>query len=537
MTLDKYTEVYLPKIKHYRQDLSKQVEPYLPLIKNIDPSKDEHFNAAVEIEKLLSPKELKITGLTTRELIDKQLQNELTAVDIYNAFSKRGALAHIFTNCAMELFFPEGLERAQELDDYRIKNGGKLVGPFHGIPISLKELMKYKGKITNAGYVAFLDNIITNPDDESLTIKILRDQGAVFYIRTSQPQTVMHLDTQNNITGRTTNPFNTKISPGGSSGGEGAAVALKASVIGIGSDIGGSVRVPAAFCGIYGIRPTTKRLSGLGSLSGGAGQESIFATQGPMTNSIDDIDYYMDAYINKGKPWLKDPNIIPLEWKLNYQLDDTITFGFLTTDTIVDPSDSIKRGLSYVQDKLTKFTGKKCIVKTINLDHELMENAYKQNKQIYGTSKPTHDEILNKSEEPILPLTQVFLNFANENGNNILTNNIVKEQTKLYFHQLFENESLDFIIGPTFTNVAEVPDNITHWFYSSMFNLIDFPNIVFKTGLTHDSNVDLQGPSNMTNYNPNDYINAPIGLQLTAKRFEDEKLVACVRLLDEVLGL
>jgi len=544
MTQDIYTAQWLPKVEQYRQALAKQVEPYTHLIKDIDMSKDEHFNAFVEQEKLLSSHELSITNSTAKELLNLQSKGEITAVEIYKAFAKRGAIAHLLTNCAMELFFDEGLIRAKELDQYRQDHNGELIGPLHGIPITLKELMKYGGKVTTAGYVCYLDNYISNsPKDESISIQILRKLGAVFYMRTSQPQSVMHLDTNNIIIGRTTNPFNSKLSPGGSSGGESAAVALGSSVMGIGSDIGGSIRVPAAFCGLYGIRPTTRRISGMNSLSGGAGQESILSSQGPLTRSLEDLEYYMDVYINQGKPWLYDPNIIPLNWR-KIELNETVTFGIIMTDTLIDPSNSIKRALQYVQDKLIKYTtitndaGKKCIVKPIKLDHNLMKEAYKQNKQIYGTSKPVHDDLFKKSNEPILPLTKFFLDFANPLENDILTNNNIKEQTKLYFHNLMQDEGLDFIISPTSPNVAEVPKNLIHWFYSSMFNLIDFPNIIFKTGLTYDVELDLEGPSSIIqDFNPKDYKNAPINLQLTGKRFDDEKLVEGVKLLDKVLGL
>lgn len=531
-----YESVYAPKIKEYKKKyLDEELEPYKYLIEGIDTS-SETFNAVEAQLKLLTPREIEITDYSMKELIDKQKNNKLTAVEIFKAFSKRGAIAHMLTNCSMQLFFDEGLKRAEELDQYRNDHNGELYGPFHGIPITLKELMKYRNKITTASYVCYIDNLISKlPRDESVSIQILRKLGAVFYIRDTQPQTVMHLDTQC-FTGRTTNPFNKKLSPGGSSGGTSAAVALKAGVVGIGSDIGGSIRVPAAFCGLYGIRPTTRRVTGLGSLSGGAGQESILASQGPLSHSIEDIDYYMENYINLGKPWEYDPNIVPLKWKSNVKLPETLTIGIVLTDTLVDPSDAITRGLNFIKEKLENYKYVKINVKIIELDHEIMKESFKQTLQIYGTSKPVHEELLNKSGEPLLPLTKLFLDFASED-NNVLTNNNVKEKTKYYFHYLFDDEELDFLISPTSPNVAEVPDNLNHWSYSSMFNLIDFPNIIFKTGLTFDPEIDLKGPTNVKDFKPTDYVNAPICLQLTSRRFEDEKIVSGVRLLDKILGL
>jgi amidase len=534
MSASIYESQWLPKVNAYRAALEKQVEPYQELVKDIDTS-GETFNSVEAQLSLLTEEEIKITNLTAKELIKLQKSGELTAVEIYKAFSKRGALAHIFTNCAMQLFFDEGLARAAELDKYREEHND-LVGPLHGIPITLKELMNYGGKVTTAGYVAYLDKVTSkSPREESVSIQILRKLGAVFYIRDSQPQTVMHLDTQS-FNGRTINPYNRRISPGGSSGGTSAAIALRSGVMGIGSDIGGSIRVPAAFCGLYGIRATTRRVSGLGSTSGGAGQESILSSQGPLTNSIDDLEYYMESYINVGKPWLYDPNVIPLEWK-KAELPEELTFGFILTDTLVKPSAAILRGLDFVKGKLKSFTGKKITIKIINLDNPIMKEAYKQTLQIYGTSKPVHEKLLGISGEPLKPLTEFFLSFANPEENDILTNNNVKEATKFYFNNLFEDEGLDFLISPTSPNVADIPKNLTHWDYSSMFNLIDFPNVIFKTGLTFDPKIDTEGPSNIPDFNPEDYVNAPIGLQLTGRRFQDEKVVEGVKLLDSVLGL
>lgn len=245
----------------------------------------------------------------------------------------------------------------------------------------------------------------------------------------------------------------------------------------------------------------------------------------------------MVNYINMGKPWEYDPNTIPLEWKTGVSLPETVTYGILLTDTLVEPSDAIKRGLAYVQDKLRDYKGKKVDVKIITIDHDLMKEAFKQTLQIYGTSKPVHDKLFAISNEPLLPLTKFFLGFANPEENDILTNNNIKEQFKYYMYYLFKDQGIDFLISPTNPNVGEVPKNLTHWNYSSMFNLIDFPNIIFRTGLTFDPEVDVKGPTNVADYNANDYVNAPINLQLTALRFEDEKLVEGVKLLDKALEL
>lgn len=163
-------------------------------------------------------------------------------------------------NCLTEIFVERALARAAELDD-ALKKTGKVVGPLHGLPISLKDQLCIKGLETTVGYVSWIGKYA---EKNAILVDILEECGAVPFVRTNVPQTLMvrwnYLvfgtvmiiltqifthdkwpETFNNIFGRTTNPYNRSLTSGGSSGGEGALVALKGSPIGVGSDIGGCV--------------------------------------------------------------------------------------------------------------------------------------------------------------------------------------------------------------------------------------------------------------------------------------------------------
>ncbi len=120
-----------------------------------------------------------------------------------------------------------------------------------------------KGLGLNAGFISWWDQ---QGNDDALVLKILWNAGCVFYARTTQPQTLMHLETSSNLYGTTINPFNSQLTCGGSSGGEGALIGMRGSCLGVGSDIGGSVRSPAANCGLYGLRPSSYRIP-VGGLS------------------------------------------------------------------------------------------------------------------------------------------------------------------------------------------------------------------------------------------------------------------------------
>jgi amidase len=269
----------------------------------------------------MDPQSLEITSLPAHEIATKIAQGELTAVQTLQAFIKRATLAHQLTNCAMELLFEEGLQRARDLDQYQSTHG-TTCGPLHGVPISLKEHFDYPNHITHRGYVSLLDRI---PNKFATSSQILYDLGAVFYIRTTEPQSLMHPDSWNNITGRGRNALKTTLSPGGSSSGEVSLIAMRGSPLGLGSDIGGSVRFPAAFNGIWSLRPSTKRISkiGCGGAADGFYSDGVLGVLGPMAHSPEDLDFFMKPYLSR-EPWLLDQQLVPLPWRSVPEVDQII---------------------------------------------------------------------------------------------------------------------------------------------------------------------------------------------------------------------
>jgi amidase len=134
-----------------------------------------------------------------------------------------------------ELLPEQSLSRAKDLDAYLVEKG-RPIGALHGLPISVKEHIGMAGLRMNAGYVSGWDKIA---EEDAHVLQILWNAGAVFHARTTEPQTMMHLETDSNLYGVTENPYNRNLTSGGSSGGEGALGALGGSIIGIGTDVGG----------------------------------------------------------------------------------------------------------------------------------------------------------------------------------------------------------------------------------------------------------------------------------------------------------
>lgn len=126
------------------------------------------------------------------------------------------------------------------------------------------------------------------------------------------------------------NPNRRNLSCGGSSGGEGASIAFGSAAMGLGTDIGGSIRIPAAFNGVYGFRPSASRLPYDGIELPGAGQESVKCVIGPLARSVDDINLFMKTTLDQ-EPWETEVSLLPLPWKIVEPSKD-ITVGIMWSD-------------------------------------------------------------------------------------------------------------------------------------------------------------------------------------------------------------
>lgn len=230
------------------------------------------------------------------------------------------------------------------------------------------------------GFVGWIDTY-EGKEDENLVRKVnsqivmeLLDLGAVLYCKTSLPQTLLFGETVNNIIGRTLNPNNQNLSCGGSSGGEGALQALRGSVVGLGTDIGGSVRIPAAFNGIYALKPTHTRLSYRKVANVIPGETTYASTIGVLGTSLDAIHLVLSSILST-QPWTRDPNLVPIPWRQSLA-DETLAksdahgnangqlplkLGIYWTDHVVTPHPPIARGLQLVVDAVKKAGHKVCI--------------------------------------------------------------------------------------------------------------------------------------------------------------------------------
>ncbi|KAF2119752.1 amidase signature domain-containing protein [Lophiotrema nucula] len=292
----------------------------------------------------LSPQERTILGKPIQELVQDVHKQVTSPVDILRAYGKVAIEAHKQTNCATEILFPEAEEWAKTEINQK--------GPLAGIPVSLKDSIQVKGFDISVGYSR---NVGKPYAEDGSMVKLLKDAGAVPFIKTNLPTTLLSFESTNDVWGRCTNPHNNKYSPGGSTGGESALLAFGGSRIGIGSDVAGSVRVPAHFSGCYSIRCSTGRWPKMGMNTSMQGQEAIPSVFSPMARTLNDLTYFTRSLIQM-KPWTYDYTVHPLAWRedieAEYKEKKKLRVGIMRTDRVVDPSPACARALDQVASAL-----------------------------------------------------------------------------------------------------------------------------------------------------------------------------------------
>ncbi|KZF22458.1 amidase signature enzyme [Xylona heveae TC161] len=278
------------------------------------------------------------------ELVQDVHKQLVSPIDILRTYGKVAVKAHHKTNCLTEVMIPQAEKWA--------KNDVNLEGPLAGIPVSLKDTIIVGGFDATVGYSRYANKPF--PEDGPM-VRLLKDAGAVPYVKTNIPITLLSFESTNDVWGRCTNPHNSKYSPGGSTGGESALLAFGGGRIGVGSDVAGSVRVPAHFSGIYSLRCSTGRWPKLGTNTSMPGQEGIPSVYSPMSRTLGDLTYFTRSLISM-KPWKYDHSVHPIEWNAEAESQamekKILRVGVLRDDGVVTPSPACTRALDQVVSAL-----------------------------------------------------------------------------------------------------------------------------------------------------------------------------------------
>ncbi|EOD50671.1 putative acetamidase protein [Neofusicoccum parvum UCRNP2] len=483
------------ELQAHRAATLAAVQPALPSLPSPLP-----LNPSTLPSQLLTATELHITDSLPETLLSALSTGALTSTAVTTAFLRRAALAQAATNCLTELLPSRALARAAALDAH-LAQTGQPVGPLHGLPISVKEHMSMEGLPTNAGFAAWAGHAGT---PQAVILDILWSAGAVFYARTTQPQTLMHLETSSNLFGVTVNPFNTR-----------------------------------------------------------KGQEAIVPVIGPLSTSLEGVKVFTKTLID-AKPWLKQVDLIPMKWRYDEEWlpkdaegKKKLKVGVMWDDGVVKPHPPVLRAMKEVVDKL-KAAGDVEVVEWTPYKHDL---AWEIIASLYFADAGREEAAaIDASGEPWRPLSNFIIK---ENPHVPKEPYTIPEFWRLvnmrnqyrgdylqHWNATATGEdgagAVDVILCPVGPGAAPPIDNAKYWGYTSQWNLLDYPSLSFPVSQV-DPAIDVKDETyqprnehddfNHKLYEPETYRDAPVSLQLVGRRFEDEKLLQAMEYIVEKTGL
>lgn len=493
--------------------------------------------------KYLLDLEKEITTSDAPTIVSNIRNRKWTCLEVTKAFCHRSSIAHQLVNCLTEIFYDEAIARAEELDKFQEETGTTL-GPFHGLPISLKDNFNVKGHASTVGIVKYSFEKMT---EDAVLVGLLREQGAIFYVKTNVPVAMMMPESTNHIWGTTVNPLNRNLSAGGSSGGEAALLALHGLPLGLGTDIGGSIRIPASFQNLFALKPTLGRFPTYGCRAGLPGLELVSSINGPMTTSLTTLDYYCKNILTL-EPWYHDPNSVALPWR-TVDVPGKLNIAILEDDLVVRPTPPIRRGLKIVRDALTE--AGHTVIDWVPEDHLRLsqiitafflsdggDHVLKETRatgealfpymKMYGQCKDLPTLELRALHVERTALAKKFLDRWRATKN--VTGN---------------GRPIDVIIAPTTPFPGSVVGKFgNHVGYTSPFNALNFSVGILPVTRAHQdldpADAEPAGHNEgdiqtWADYNSTESHGGAVALQVVGQKFEEEKVVEIMKVISELI--
>ncbi|KAK0748027.1 amidase signature domain-containing protein [Apiosordaria backusii] len=455
-------------------------------------------------------------------------------------------------------------------------------GPLAGIPVSLKDTIIVGGYDATVGYSSFVGN-----DDggrDGAMVRMLKDMGAVPHVKTNCPITLLSFESGNDVWGRTENPFKRGYSPGGSTGGESALLAMGGSRIGVGSDVAGSVRLPAHWGGCYSLRCSTGRWIKGGIRTSMPGQEGVPSVYSPMARTLGDLRYFAREVIKFG-PWRYDGTVHPLAWRgeieKEFEEKKKLKVGVLWSDGVVDPSPACRRALEMVVDALKAkgheivdlegqnappdmYEGLKIASLVLNADGGQMFDSFRRPGEWLDTGAAQIRWLANLWN-PLRYVYYLWVKYVrkdhvwaglieNWRPQSAFENWKLVAQREVYRAKWFEwwnQQGLDVIVSPPNATPAlpldAMKDAVSSCGYTFLFNLLDYSAGVLPVTHVRAELDQLPKGFNIKKlngvargaykyYDAKKMDDLPVGVQVIGRRLEEEKVLAVMQRVEDALG-
>lgn len=365
-----------------------------------------------------------VLDLPAREMASKIASGELTSVKLVQASLKRAHEINPSLNAFCQILDEEALTKAKAADE-KVESGAKL-GPLHGIPFAVKDLTPTKGHLTSCGSWALGDWV---PESTALCIERLENAGAIIMGKTTTPEFAFSAFTQSPRWGTTRNPWNSEHTSGGSSGGSAVAVATGCVPFAEGTDMGGSIRIPASCCGVVGLKPSLGRIP-MTILPTVFDNISHF---GPLARAVDDAVFFLEVAAGSSdqdinsitedfrmrKTYRKPVEKLRISYSLDqgyYAIDSNVRRAF---DTVLDDlraagADVQPAKLSWSRDINDKWYDYWCVYMASFFGHLLEEFADRMDSNVVAGIR--HGRTLSGVEFKSIEIlrTQIWRELANE---------------------------------------------------------------------------------------------------------------------------
>ena len=446
-------------------------------------------------------------------------QKKLSPVELVNAHLVRIEKLNPKLNAFVQVD-AEGARRQARIAQEAVA-GNENLGPLHGVPISIKSSIEVKGMRCEAGTKLRAGFVAAQ---DAPLVSRLRKAGAILLGNTNTPELLMAWETDNLLYGRTNNPWDLSRTAGGSSGGEAAAIAAGCSAGGVGSDGGGSIRVPAHFSGICGLKPTPGRIPATGHFPTSVGPFALLGVVGPMARTVADLKVLFE--VMQG-PDDGDPSAAPVSvcWpsrdalkrlRVGYFEDDGRTPVTAETRAAVRSAAEALRRAGFVVEAFRP---------------EGLEAARQLWWQLFGIAGGMLLRPMTKGREADLsPMLKQFSSWVaaepSHTGQTLLETWIMRDLVRMQvFSQMREYPILlcpaasipAFHHGERSWNIdGQTVQYLDAWSYTEWFNLLGTPAAVVPAGSSNDG--------------------LPIGVQIVARPWQEELVLAVAAELEAERG-
>ena len=459
--------------------------------------------------------------LSAREIAEQIRFKAVSPVEVARAHLDRierlNPKLNAFVDCQPEAV----LARARAAEKALLSTNKDELGPLHGVPLSIKSSIDVAGHRCEAGTRLRAGHIAS--DDAPLVAR-LRAAGAVILGVTNTPEMLMAWETDNLLYGRTNNPWDLSRTAGGSSGGEAAAIAAGLSAGGVGSDGGGSIRVPAHFCGICGLKPTPGRIPSTGHFPKAGGPFALVGVVGPMARTIEDIRTLFEVMAGWDDG---DPCGAPVEVReLHEKVVEAIPIGFFADDGRTPVTEETKSAV-----ELAAFALMNCGFRVEPFRPEGLEEARQRWWEFFGVAGGmTLEPMLRGHESDLSPILREFQSWTNatpaHTGESLLAAWLGRDEIREKI--LLQMRNYPVLICPTAAIPAfrhgerewqvegKTVKYLDAWSYCEWFNLLGFPAAVVPMGRSE------QG--------------LPIGVQIVGRPWEEEVVLAIAAMLEKERG-